>query len=325
MSTMRAITVGATGLELSQVPIPVPGPRQVLTRVRAAGLNRAELAMSAGRKHGGHGGAQTPIGLEWSGVVEAVGSEVTGVEIGQRVMCTGGGAYADFAVTDVTQALPIPEGLTFEVAASLPIALRTMHNAVVGLGVLKAGESVLVHGASSGVGLIGMQVAREMGAGLIIGTSTNAGRRARLAEFGAHLAVDSREADWPARVLDATGGKGVDLVIDLVAGATINKTMNATAILGRIINNGRLAGDVDAFDFLLHATRRLTYIGSSFRTRTVPEIAAIVAAMQADLWPAVAAGRIALPIDAAFPMERAADAQAHMAANKHFGKIILTM
>src|SRR5262249_8002677 len=192
-------------------------------------------------------------------------------------------------------------------------------------GRLKAGESVLIQGASSGVGLMGLQIAKLKGAHLVMGSSTNDERRARLKEFGADLAVDTRDAAWPDRVLDATDGKGVSLIVDMVSGATVNPAMKATALLGRIVNVGRLGGARTEFDFDLHALRRIDYIGVTFRTRTLEEVREIVRRMTEDLWEAVSARKLTLPIDRTFTLDEAVAAQAHMRANKHFGKIVLTM
>src|SRR6185312_8638306 len=165
--------------------------------------------------------------------------------------------------------------------------LITLHNALITAGRLRAGESVMIQGASSGVGLMGLQIAKLMGAKLVIGTSTNDARRARLKEFGADLAIDTRDSGWPDAVLKATDGKGVNLVVDMLSGPVVAQTMKAMALLGRIVNVGRL--------------------------------------MRADLWDAVTAGKLTLPIDRRFPLDQAVEAHAHMRANKHFGKIVLTM
>jgi NADPH:quinone reductase len=321
---MKAIVAQANGIGLVEMPVPKPNPHEVLVQVRAAGLNRADLAMAGGKSHGAKGGAGMAIGLEWAGEIVAVGAAVTGIEVGSPVMCTGGGGYAEYAVTDYRQALAMPMSPPdFIGAAALPIALRAMHNAIVGLGRLGQGETVLVLGAGSGVGLVGLQIARIMGAGRVIGSSRDAGRRARLAEFGADLAIDTSDENWPDHVMAATGGRGADLVVDLVSGPEINRTLRATALGGRIINNGRLGGAGTSFDFDLHASRRITYIGSSFRTRTLDEIAAINARMLPDLAPSLADGRLRLPVDATFPLAEAAAAQARMRVNEHFGKIVL--
>jgi NADPH:quinone reductase len=170
---------------------------------------------------------------------------------------------------------------------------------------------------------MGLQIAKRLGASLVIGSSTNPARRARLAEFGADLAVDSGDPAWPDVVLQATGGKGVDLIIDQISASVAKANMKAAAVLGRIVNVGRLGGAKGEFDFDLHALKRIAYIGVTFRTRSLDEVRAINRKMRADLWPLVEAGTLALPIDRIFPLDEAAAAQAHMRANAHFGKIIL--
>ena len=323
---MKAVVVGEKGLEIREVPRPEPKANEVLVRVRAAGLNRAELAIAAGHRHGAAGGPGTIVGLEWSGEVAAVGAEVKGVKPGDRVMCSGNGGYAEYALCDWGRVSPIPaNNMTFPQAATLPVALQTMHDALVSNGRLKSGESVLIQGASSGVGLMGLQIARLKGARLVIGTSTNAARRARLKEYGADLALDSRDPQWPDAVAKATQGKGADLIVDQVSGGVANQNMKAAAVLGRIVNVGRLGGMKGEFDFDLHALKRIDYIGVTFRTRSLEEVREIVRRMRADLWEAVEAGKLHLPIDRTFPLEEAAAAQAHMRANAHFGKIVLTV
>jgi NADPH2:quinone reductase len=323
---MRAAVLTEGGIEVREVPKPVPGPDQVLVRVRAAGLNRADLIMASGRMHGSAGGPGTVLGLEFAGEVEAVGSGVEGIKPGERVMCSGSGGYAQFAVADWGRVANIPaNNMSYEQAATLPVALQTMHNAVVTAGRLKGGESVLIQGASSGVGLMGLQIAKFTGARLVMGTSTNAGRRQRLQEFGADLAIDTTEPAWADAVLEATDGKGVDLIVDQVSGTVANENLRAAAILGRIVNVGRLGGFKGEFDFDLHALKRIDYIGVTFRTRSLAEVRQINRAMRADLSEAVAAGKLRLPIDRTFPLEEAAAALAHMRANAHFGKIVLTV
>ena len=323
---MRAMVVGENGLELQEIATPQPGPNEVLVRVRAAGLNRAELAMAAGHAHGALGGKGAVIGLEWAGEVARVGADVSGIREGDRVMCSGNGGYAEYAVADWGRVSRLPDAnMGWEQAATLPIALQTMHDAVVTNGRLHRGEAVLIQGASSGVGLMGLQVAKFMGAGLVIGSSTDAGRRAQLHGFGADLAVDSSDPAWPDAVLEATGGKGVDLVVDQISAPVANGNLRATRVLGRIVNVGRLGGAVGEFDFDLHAARRISYVGVTFRTRSLEEVREINRRMREDLWDAVTAGRLHLPIDRSFPLEEANAAQAHMRANAHFGKIVLTV
>lgn len=319
---MRAVVLTETGPALRDIPQPEPKPGQVLVRVHANALNRADLGMAAGHLHGARGGVGAVLGLEWAGEIAALGEGVTGFAPGDRVM--GNGGFADFVTVPANQVLRIPDAnLSFEEAACFPVALRTMHNAVITVGAMQPGETVLIQGASSGVGLLGMQIARAMGAGAVIGSSTNPARRAWLAEYGADLAIDTGDAGWVQAVLDFTGGKGVDLIVDQVSGPLITPNMRATRVLGRIVNVGRLGGMKAEFDADLHALRRITYTGVTFRTRSPEEVAEISRAMTADLGPLLAERRFTLPIDSVFPLEDFAAALTKMKANEHFGKIVL--
>jgi NADPH:quinone reductase-like Zn-dependent oxidoreductase len=321
---MKAAVIGEGGVEIRDVPKPAPTANQVLVRVRAAGLNRADVIMASGHMHGSAGGLGAVLGLEFAGEVEAVGAEVKTVKPGDRVMCSGNGGYAEYAVADWGRVSAIPaNNMSWEQAATLPVALQTMHNALVTAGRLKAGETVLIQGASSGVGLMGLQIAKLRDARLVMGTSTNGKRRERLKEFGADLAIDTTQKDWADEVLKATDKKGVDLIVDQVSASVANQNLKAAAVLGRIVNVGRLGGFKGEFDFDLHAMKRIDYIGVTFRTRSLEEVRAVVRAMRADLWPHVESGKLKLPIDRTFPLDQAAAALAHMRANAHFGKIVL--
>jgi NADPH2:quinone reductase len=321
---MTAAVKRGTRVVLERVPVPRPGPHDVLMRVRANSLNRADLYLAEGRAHGAHGGDGTVLGLEWAGDVVAVGDEVQGFRVGDRAMCGGIGGFADFAVADGRRCLPLPSAdMDYDTAACLPIALRTAHVSLADLGQLKPGQSVLVLGASSAVGLMCLQMARELGAGLVIGTSTTARRRAQLGGHGAHVALDSTRPEWVQEAVERTGGRGVDLLIDFLAGPHLNDAMRATAIAGRIVNVGRMAGEQGHFDFDLHSMRRIHYVGQTFRTRSADEIARITRAMQADLWPALSAGRLRLPIDRRFPLSELPQAFEAMRGNRHFGKIVI--
>jgi NADPH2:quinone reductase len=213
--------------------------------------------------------------------------------------------------------------MSYEQAACLPVALQTMHNAIVTAGRFKRGETLLIQGASSGVGLMGLQIGKLLGAAPVMGTSTNPERRARLKDFGCDLALDSSDPTWPEQVKQATGGKGVDLIVDQVSASVANHNLDAAAVLGRIVNVGRLGGMKGEFNFDLHALKRVDYIGVTFRTRTPEEVREINRRMRADLWPAVEAGTLTLPIDSTFALDQVAEALARMRANQHFGKIVL--
>ena len=319
---MKAGVASPDGVVIQDVPSPKPKPTDILVKIKAIALNRADLGSARGdTSHGAAAGR--PVGSEFAGEVVEAGSEVRDFKAGDRVMCHSPGSHAEYAVSDYGRAMKMPDGMSFEQAATLPIGLNTLHNALVTAGRMKAGEHVMVQGASSGVGIIGLQIAKLMGAKLVVGTSTNDERRAKLKEFGADLAVDTRNPKWPEQVLAATDGNGVHLTVDMLSGPTVSQTMQATALLGRIVNIGRLAGMKAEFDFDLHARKRIDYIGVTFRTRTVEEVRDILVKMRADLWDDIKAGRIRVPIDKTYPLSEARAGHEHMRANRHFGKILL--
>ena len=323
---MKAATVTEEGVRILDMPEPSPKPNEVKVRVRACGMNRADLMVAGGASHGGIGGVGTVVGMEFSGEVVDVGADVEGHAVGDRVMCSGAAAWSDYAVADWGRTARIPDSnMSFETAATLPVALQTMHDAVVTNGALQSGQTVLVQGASSGVGLMAMQIAKHKGASFVAGSSTDPQRRARLGDFGADLAIDSRAENWVEQILEATGGKGVDLIIDQISGYAANGNLAATAVTGRIVNVGRLGGSSGNFNFDLHALRRIQYIGVTFRTRSQDEIRAITRRVREDLGPAIADGTLSLPIDRVFPLSDVGGAIKHMTENRHFGKIVLTV
>ena len=190
---MKAYVYGANGPEITDVARPVPKGTQVLVKVHACGLNRADLGMTKGHAHGAAGGVGTVLGMEWAGEVAELGPNVKGVKVGDKIMGSGGAAFAEYTLADHGRLFRSPSNMNFEEAATLPVALATMHNAVVTNGALQPGQTVLIQGASSGVGLMAMQIAKLKGARLVVGSSTDAMRRGRLTEFGADLAVDSKD------------------------------------------------------------------------------------------------------------------------------------
>src|SRR4029079_3024383 len=269
---MKAYVYGAGGAAITEVAQPSPNNAQVLVRVRACGLNRADLGMTKGHAHGGAGGVGTVLGMEWAGEVAELGPDVKNVKVGDKIMGSGAAAFAEYTLADHGRIFRSPSNMNFDEAATLPVALATMHNAVVTNGALQPGQSVMIQGASSGVGLMAMQIAKLKGASLVVGSSTDAYRRGRLKEFGADLAVDSSDPAWVDQALKATNGEGVDLIVDQVSGKVANQNLAATKIKGRIVNVGRLGGTHGDFNFDLHAARRINYIGVTFRTRTMEEV-----------------------------------------------------
>ena len=322
---MKAYVYGPTGPAIADVAKPAPTGTQVLVKVRACGLNRADLGMTKGHTHGSAGGVGTVLGMEWAGEVAELGPQAKGIAVGDKIMGSGGAAFAEFTLADHGRLFRAPSNMNFEEAATLPVALTTMHNAVVTVGGLQSGQTVLIQGASSGVGLMAMQIAKLKGASLVIGSSTDAIRRSRLNEFGADLAVDSSDPGWVDQVLKATGGEGVDLIVDQVSGKVASQNLAATKVKGRIVNVGRLGGTRAEFNFDLHAARRIQYIGVTFRTRTIEEIRDIFDGVKGDIWGAVESRKLQLPTDKVFPFGDIGKAFEHMEANKHLGKIVVTL
>jgi len=321
---MKAYVYGASGAAITEVARPSPKGTQVLVRVRACGLNRADLGMTKGHAHGGAGGAGTVLGMEWAGEIAEIGPDARGIKVGDRVMGSGSAAFAEYTLADHGRLFRTPSNMNFEEACTLPIAVTTMHNAVVTNGALQAGQTVLIQGASSGVGLMALQIAKLKGANLVIGSSTDPLRRGRLKEFGADLAVDSGDPGWVDQVLQATSGEGVDLIVDQISGKVASQNLEATKIKGRIVNVGRLGGTHADFNFDLHAARRIHYIGVTFRSRTIEEIREIFDEVRKDIWPAVESRKLQLPIDRVFAFDDIGKAFEHMEANRHLGKIVVT-
>lgn len=324
-SKMNAVVVGESGIEIAQVDIPEINAGQILIKVAACSVNRSDLLTVQGHNYGHVGGGQKIMGASFTGEVVAVGDDAEGIAVGDRVSATGAAGWAKYAVSNWQRALPVPSsGVELIEVAGLTSGLCIMHDAIVTNGQFESGQTMLVQGASSGVGIIAMQIGKHLGASLVIGTSTNAERRSRLSEFGADMALDSRDEGWVDQVLEATDGKGVDLLIDQVSGYTANQNMAATKVHGRIINIGRLGGEVDQFDFNRHAERRLTYIGTTGRTRSLDEHIEVVRLAREGLWDGLAKGAFRMPIDSTFSLAEAGTALERMAANKHFGRIMLT-
>jgi len=321
---MKAITLGESGVKLAEIDPPSPKSNQILVKVHACGMNRSDLLETQGQSFGHLSGDTKVLGGEFAGEIVELGSDAQGLAVGDKVMCRGGSGWAEYAVANWRRAAPMGDAdLPWEQAACVQGALQTMHDAIVTNGRFKSGQTALIQGASSGAGLMGLQVARAMGAKLVIGTSGNAERRARLSGFGAGLALDSSDDGWVDQVLEATDGKGVDVTVDMLSGDFVNKNMQVTAVHGHVINIGRLAGMSTEFNCDMHAARRLTYIGTTGRSRSMDEHEEVRRKANEDLWDSVVRGEIASPIDKVFPLADAATALARMNANEHFGKIIL--
>ncbi len=319
MMTAIAIEGGkgpAEALKPVQAPIPVPANGEILIRVRAAGVNRPDIVQRLGFYPAPPGASET-LGLEVAGeVVTAAGRW----KAGDRVCALlGGGGYAEYAVVDARHALPIPGDMTFEQAAGLPETVFTVYANVFEHGALKAGETLLLHGATSGIGTTAIQMAKAAGA-TVIATGRGADKKAQALALGADIAVDSSTEDFEA-VAKAHGG--VDVVLDMVGAAYFEKNLNALKTGGRIVYIASLAGGTIEVPIMKIMMKRATITGSTLRPRSADEKARITAEVERVVWPWVASGKVKAVVDASFPLAEAAKAHAHLEAGAHVGKVLL--
>ena len=323
---MKAVVVTEEGVSVQNVETPKPKENEVLVKVFACGLNRADLVVADGGAHGASGGPGTIVGMEFSGEVIELGSKVKDYSIGDRVMCSGSSAWAEYAVADHGRVIKIPNNnMDYLKASTYPIALATMHNAIITAGNFAKGQSVLIQGASSGVGLMGLQISKYLGAKVVIGTSTKPDKFEKLKSFGADLVLNSKDSDWVDQVLSATDNQGVDLIIDQLSGYTVNQNMMATKVKGKIVNVGRLAGGITEFNCDLHALRRINYEGVTFRTRSIQEIRDVYSNMWNDFEKLVISGELSLPIEKVFDFNDVGKSLDYMRENQHFGKLVLKL
>ena len=321
---MKAVTLGNEGVEIKELPEPKPSNQQVLVKVKSCGLNRSDLLETQGQSFGHTGGDTKIIGGEFAGEVVELGEGVTELKVGDNIMCRGGSGWAEYAVASSKRSIKFnQEQISWEQAASIQGNLQTMHDAIVTNGKFTSGQSVFIQGASSGVGIIGLQIAKALGASKVLGSSTNQDKLSKLSSYGANILIDTSKENWLDAVLDATDGKGVDVLIDMLSGDFVNKNMEATKINGHLINIGRLAGMNGNFNYDLHAKRRLHYVGTTGRTRSVEENIDVARVANTDLWNYVIDGKIRHVIFKTFSLDDAKSALNIMNENKHFGKLVL--
>lgn len=321
---MKAVTLGDDGVEIKDLPNPEPTSEQVLVKVKSCGLNRSDLLETQGQSFGHTGGDTKIIGGEFAGEIVELGEGVEDLKVGDKVMCRGGSGWAEYAVANHKRAIKFnPEQISWEQAASIQGNLQTMHDAIVTNGKFITGQSVFIQGASSGVGIIGLQIAKALGASLVLGSSTNQNKLSKLSSYGADILIDTSKENWLDKVLEVTEGKGVDVLIDMLSGDFVNKNMEATKINGHLINIGRLAGMNGNFNYDLHAKRRLHYVGTTGRTRSVEENLDVARVANKDLWDHVIDGKIRHVIFKTFRLNEASDALNIMNENRHFGKLVL--
>ena len=324
--TMIAIAIETPGapevLKPVTMPRPVPGAGEILIKVEAAGVNRPDVLQRRGHYNPPPGASPLP-GLEVAGTVAAVGPDVTGWSVGDPVCAlVAGGGYAEYCAAPAPQCLPIPKGLSAAEAAGLPETCFTVWTNVFERGRLQTGERFLVHGGSSGIGTTAIQLAKAWGA-IVFATAGSAEKCQACRDLGADVAIDYREQDFLAVVKEKTGGRGVDLILDMVGGDYVARNIDALAVDGRQVSIAFLKGSKVEIDLQKVMAKRLTLTGSTLRPRSVAEKGAIAAALLAEVWPLIEAGRIRPLIHATFPLARASEAHALMESGEHVGKIIL--
>lgn len=323
MITMKSYALRVEGtqvmLQLGEAPKPEPSPGQLLLKVHAAGLNRGEFIPGGLVK----AGASKPAGIECAGEIVALGAGVTGLQVGDRVMGRCVGAFSEYATMDSREALPVPVGVSMEAAAALPLTFLVVHDMLVLQGRLKAGEWLLILGASSGVGVAALQTAKALGA-RVIGTSGSAEKLAMLKSLGLDIGIPTRNPDFAAAVMEATAGHGADLVVNTVGGTLFAESLRCMAFEGRHATVGYVDHTFKAeLDIQALHAKRLTLFGVSNKLRSADQRAAGLPAFKTDILPAVADGRIRPLVHQVFPFDQLLAAQACMEENRHLGKIVL--
>jgi putative PIG3 family NAD(P)H quinone oxidoreductase len=324
---MRAIQVVNPGqgytLSVAEIAKPNPASGEVLIKVAAAGLNRADLAQAMGF-YPPPPGAPATLGLEVSGVVEALGDGVHSLEVGDEVCALlGGGGYAEYAAVSEKCVLPLPKGVRLVDAAALPEVHFTVWTNLIDTARLKPGESILIHGGSSGIGTAAIQLCAARGH-KVYATAGSVEKCAAITKLGATRAINYREEDFVDVVKTETNGRGVDVILDMVGGEYIQRNMSAAALWGRIVNIAYQSGMQASVNFAPMLMKRLSLLATTLRARSNDEKGAIRDALLREVWPLIEAGRIKPVVDRTFPLAEAGAAHARMAKSDHIGKILLT-
>jgi NADPH2:quinone reductase len=325
---MSVIEIAAPGgpeqLKLGQRPVPRPGDEEVLVRVAAAGVNRPDVMQRQGRYPPPPGASDLP-GLEIAGEIVALGPKVSGLSVGDKVTALlPGGGYAAYAVAAAPLCLPVPGGISMVEAAAIPETFFTVWTNLFDRGRCQAGDTVLIHGGTSGIGTTAIQLAAAWGARVF--ATAGSDDKARACErFGAVRGINYRTEDFVEVMRAETGGKGVDVTLDMVAGSYVPRNLEIAALEGRIVVISLLGGSRAEISMSMILTKRLTLTGSTLRTRTVAQKAAVADAVRKNVWPLLTAGRVRPIIHATFPLAEASEAHRLMETSNHIGKIVLTI
>ena len=304
--------------------VPVPGAGEILIKVAAAGVNRPDVAQRSGSYPPPPGASDLP-GLEVAGTVVAVGPGVTKHKLGDKVMSlVAGGGYAEYCIAPDLQAMTVPDALSMTEAGATPETLMTVWHNVFERGGLKGGETLLIHGGSSGIGTMAIQLAKAFGAKVIVTVGSQDKADACL-KLGADHAINYKTADFVAATREITGGTGVNLILDMVGGEYIEKNYDAAAIDGRIVQIAFLGGPKATVNFAKLMMKRLHHTGSTLRPRSAEDKAAMVSAIEAKVMPLIRAGKVKPLMDSSFPLRDAVKAHERMETSQHIGKIVLTI
>ncbi len=326
--TMKALFVvpGPEGgvYEFREIPVPTPGPGEVLVAVHAAGTNRGELLARPLLRSDNPAIKPMRTGIEFAGEIAALGEGVSGWTPGDRIMARGVG-YTEYTVVSQRALMRIPDGMSWAEAAAIPNVFVTAHDAIVSAAAVKAGESVLVTAGASGVGTAAIQIARVLGAQPVMATTRSAAKGDTLRALGAHEVINTSQAGWVEAVLTATNQHGIDVIIDQVGGAMLADNIRVLAIKGRLVSVGRNAGQVGDCNLDEIARKRASIIGVTFRTRTTEEALMCSERFATDLLSAFTTGTLKPVLDRTFPFEQIADAHAYMLSDAQIGKIVVTM
>jgi NADPH2:quinone reductase len=302
--------------------VPAPGDGEVLVKVAAAGVNRPDVEQRKGTYPPPPGASDIP-GLEIAGTVAALGPGAGGIRVGDAVCAlVSGGGYAEYCTAPAAQCLPVPKGVDMVQAASLPETFFTVWQNAFDRARLKAGETILVHGGSSGIGVTAIQMAKAIGA-RVLATAGSAEKCAACVKLGAERAINYKTEDFVEAVRAETKNKGADVILDMIGGAYFERNIAALAIEGRLAVIALLGGRDAKLDLGLLLRKRLTVVGSVLRARTVAEKGAVAEALRRQVWPLIEAGKIKPVIDSTFPLADAAKAHARMESSAHIGKIVL--
>src|SRR5580700_3134339 len=326
--SMKAVIASGPGgpevLKLGTRPLPQPREGEILVAVAAAGVNRPDVMQRQGL-YPPPPGAPDILGLEIAGEVVALGSGATRYKIGDKVAAlVAGGGYAEYCPVHETNALPAPPTLSLIEAAAIPETFFTVWHNAFERGRLKSGETLLVHGGTSGIGTTAIQLAKAFGA-RVITTAGSAEKCEACRKLGADVAVNYRTEDFVAATKTATGGKGAELILDMVGGDYIERNYEAAAVEGRIVQIAFQGSPRASVDFRRVMLKRLTHTGSTLRSRAVPDKGAIAQAVERNVWPLIASGKVRVVIDSTFPLREAAKAHARMETSAHIGKIALVV